>query len=93
MDLSYSNFIHHLREFGVLLKQTFTQWIDREPFNNSVIIAYYTIFSLPGLLIIIINMAGYFYDKEDIPSYHQGRNFLSKLLLVPVNLLFHMSKG
>lgn len=68
MNLSYSNSIHHLREFGALLKQTFKQWIDREPFNNSVIIAYYTIFSLPGLLIIIINMAAYFYDKEDVTN-------------------------
>jgi membrane protein len=51
-----------------LLKQTFKQWSNREPFNNSVIIAYYTIFSLPGLLIIIINMAAYFFDKQEITT-------------------------
>lgn len=58
----------HFQEFGVLLKQTFKQWSGREPFNNSVIIAYYTIFSLPGLLIIIINMAAYFYDKQEVTT-------------------------
>ena len=57
-----------LRKFGLLLKDTFTQWNEREPFNNSVIISYYTIFSLPGLLVIIINVAGYFYDKNEVTS-------------------------
>jgi membrane protein len=68
MNLSYLNLVRHLHEFGSLLKLTFIQWFAREPFNNSVIIAYYTIFSLPGLLIIIINMAAYFYDKEDVTN-------------------------
>ena len=57
-----------LREFWELIKKTFVQWNEREPFNNSIIIAYYTIFSLPGLLVIIINMAGSFYDKQDVTS-------------------------
>jgi membrane protein len=55
-----------LRKFGLLLKDTFTQWNEREPFNNSIIISYYTIFSLPGLLVIIINVTGYFYDKKQV---------------------------
>ena len=51
-------------DFWETIKTTFVQWIDRDPFSNSTIIAYYTIFSLPGLLVIIINIAGSFYDKE-----------------------------
>lgn len=57
-----------LAEFWSLLKDTTQQWWDRDPFNNSIIIAYYTIFSLPGLLIIIINLAGYFYDKDEVTT-------------------------
>lgn len=57
-----------LYEFWETLKATFTQWIDRDPFNNSIIIAYYTIFSLPGLLVIIINIAGSFYDKKEVTT-------------------------
>lgn len=57
-----------LRNFGTMLKDTFKQWNEREPFANSVVIAYYTIFSLPGLMVIIINIAGYFYDKGEITS-------------------------
>lgn len=52
--------------FWSLLKETYNQWNEREPFNNSIIIAYYTIFSLPGLLVIIINIAAYFFDKESV---------------------------
>jgi len=57
----------------MLLKETFRQWNEREPFNNSIIIAYYTIFSLPGLLVIIINVAGYFYDKKEVTSQITGQ--------------------
>jgi membrane protein len=52
--------------FGSLIKRTFNQWSEREPFNNAIIIAYYTIFSLPGLLVIIINIAGYFFDSATV---------------------------
>ncbi len=62
-----------LREFRVSLKDTAKQWWDRDPFNHSIIIAYYTIFSLPGLLIIIINLAGYFYDKEEVTALITGQ--------------------
>lgn len=57
-----------LRDYGILLKDTFLLWKDREPFNSSAVIAYYTIFSLPGLLIIILNAAGYFFGKEEIKT-------------------------
>jgi membrane protein len=57
-----------IKNFTSLFANTFNHWIDRDPFNNSIIIAYYTIFSLPGLLVIIINIAGYFYDKTVVTT-------------------------
>jgi membrane protein len=51
-----------------LLKDTYREYSEREPFSNSIIIAYYTIFSLPGLLVIIINIAGYFWGAEAVTS-------------------------
>lgn len=59
---------HRGKEFFSLLKDTFLQWNEREPFGNSTIIAYYTIFSLPGLLVIVISIAGYFYGKEEVTT-------------------------
>jgi membrane protein len=59
-------FWRRLTDLGPILKKTFKIFWEREPFNNSIIIAYYTIFSLPGLLVIIINLAGYFYGTEAV---------------------------
>jgi membrane protein len=49
-----------------VLKETYKSWSDHEPFNNSIIVAYYTIFSLPGLLVIVINVAGYFFGTDKV---------------------------
>lgn len=55
-----------LTKFGGLLKATYKEWSDRDPFNKSVVIAYYAIFSLPGLLVIIITVAGSFYGNDAV---------------------------
>ena len=55
-----------IRDFGHIFRDTFDQWLEREPFRNSAVISFYTIFSLPGLLVIIINLAGYFYGEEAV---------------------------
>ena len=57
-----------LKNFFSLLKDTFREYNERDPFTNSVVIAYYTIFSLPGLLVIIINMAGYFFGTDAVTN-------------------------
>lgn len=49
-----------------LLKETTVRWWARDPFRNSAVISYYTIFSLPGLLVIIVNLAGYFFGREAV---------------------------
>lgn len=54
----------HCQSFAHLLKATAIRWWSRDPFRSSAVISYYTIFSLPGLLVIIINIAGYFYGRE-----------------------------
>lgn len=58
--------VHGLGEFWSLIKETFSRWNERDPFNSSSVIAYYTIFSLPGLLVIIITIAGSIYGKQEI---------------------------
>lgn len=65
--------IGEVKNTGLLLKETFHHWNEREPFNNSIIIAYYTIFSLPGLLVIIINLAGYFFGTEAVTKQLTGQ--------------------
>jgi membrane protein len=68
-----AKFNHFIRDVWHSLKQTFSAFGDIEPFNKSIIIAYYTIFSLPGLLVIIINIAGYFFGKEAVTGQISGQ--------------------
>lgn len=51
---------------GKLLKTTFKKWWAREPFRESAIIAYYAIFSLPGLLVVVMTIAGYFWGDDAV---------------------------
>lgn len=46
------------KEIFSLLKETFTEWNNDDPFRHSAVIAYYSIFSLPALVIIIVQVAG-----------------------------------
>jgi len=49
-----------------LFKMAFKKWWNRDPFNESAIIAYNAIFSLPGLLVVVITIAGYFLGNDAI---------------------------
>lgn len=49
-----------------MLKATYSEWNEDEPFRQSAVIAYYSIFSLPALLIIIINAVGLIYGEEAV---------------------------
>lgn len=58
-----------LKVFWSLLKKTFGSWNNNDPWAESAIIAYYTLFSLPSLMIILVTIAGYFFGREAV----QGR--------------------
>ncbi|MEX1269618.1 MAG: YihY/virulence factor BrkB family protein [Balneolaceae bacterium] len=60
--------IYYLREIWALVKDSLASWWAHDPFRSSTVIAYYTIFALPGLGVIIINLAGYFYGTEAITN-------------------------
>lgn len=55
-----------LKFFWETLKETFNEWNDSNATRDSASLAYYAIFSIPGLLIIIIWIAGYFFGEEAI---------------------------
>lgn len=60
--------IYFFKEAWSLLKETAGSWYGRSPFRDSTVISYYAIFSLPGLGVIVINLAGYFYGAEAITN-------------------------
>ncbi|HEX2922284.1 MAG TPA: YihY/virulence factor BrkB family protein [Bacteroidales bacterium] len=52
-----------------IVKLAFKKWFDKDPFRESAIIAYYAIFSLPGLFVLIITLAGFFFGR-DVVNQH-----------------------
>lgn len=55
-----------VKDLGLLLNNTYQEWSDKDPFRQSAVIAYYAIFSIPGLLVLIIAIAGYFFGKDTV---------------------------
>jgi len=56
----------HLQKIFTVLKNAFKEWWVKDPVRESSIIAYYAIFSLPGLLVVIMTLAGYFFGREAV---------------------------
>ncbi|MBT2620873.1 MULTISPECIES: YihY/virulence factor BrkB family protein [Chryseobacterium] len=58
--------INNIKFFWEVLKDTFAEWNSSTASRDSASLAYYAIFSIPGLLIIIIWIAGNFFGEEAI---------------------------
>jgi membrane protein len=55
-----------VKKAGYLLKETFKGFIEDNGLKLSAALSYYTIFSLPPLLIIIISLSGIFYGADAV---------------------------
>ena len=53
--------IKHLQS---LVVDTYKEWIASNPFRLSAVVAYYAVLSLPGLLVIVINIVGLVWGVE-----------------------------
>ena len=53
-----------LKDLPSLVKDAAVSWNRDDPWRLSAIVAYYAILSLPGLLVIIINVVGYIWGTE-----------------------------
>lgn len=58
-----------LKSVFAIIKITLKGWWLKDPFRESAVIAYYSVFSLPGLLVLIVTLAGYFFGS-DVVSKH-----------------------
>lgn len=54
------------RRLPWLLKTTFKKWNDHDPFREGAVVAYSAIFALPGLLVIVITLVGYFFGADTV---------------------------
>ncbi len=55
-----------IKIFFKLLKKTYFSWVKNGAYARSATIAYYALFSLPSLLIIVVSIAGYFFGREAV---------------------------
>lgn len=55
-----------IKGLWVVTKKTLAAWMKADPFRQSAVIAYYAIFSIPALLVIIITCAGFAFGREAV---------------------------
>lgn len=58
--------VEGIKFYWEVLRDSFKEWSNSSASSDSTSMAYYAIFSIPGLLIIIIWLAGYFFGAEAI---------------------------
>ncbi len=58
------NIWQKVKRFGKILWDTGKEFAKEEPFGHAAEIAFYTIFSMPGVLIVAVSIASSFYDRE-----------------------------
>lgn len=78
------------KHLPILLKDTAIAWNKDDPWRLSAIVAYYAILSLPGLLVIIISMLGYFWGAEIIEGkvYEEIRTSMGQSTADAVESIF-----
>jgi membrane protein len=54
------------KDLKSILSKTVNNWNDSDPFRQSATISYFAIFSIPGLLMIIIWAAGIFFGEDAV---------------------------
>lgn len=61
-----------------IIKKSFSDFIEKKVLKLSAALAFYTIFSLPAMLIIIISISDIFYGREAVEGtlYHQISGFI-----------------
>ena len=67
-----------LHKIWCLLKETTLEFIDNNSFQKGAALAYYTIFALPPILLIIINATGYFFGEQAVTGevYYQVKELI-----------------
>ncbi len=58
-----------LKNIYAVLKTAFNRWWSKDFFRESAVISYYSIFSLPGLLVLILSITGYFFGNGTANDY------------------------
>lgn len=58
-----------IRSFFKIAGSASKRWWEKDPFMQSAVIAYYAIFSLPGLLIMVLTIANLFFQHDVVTGH------------------------
>lgn len=58
-----------IKDVWTITKKTAVAWFEADPFRQSAVVAYYAIFSIPPLLVIIIAGAGLAFGREAVQGH------------------------
>ena len=68
----------YIQKILSVIRKSFNAWFAKDPFHESAVIAYYAIFSLPGLLVVIMTLAAYFFGRDAVND-QVARQFTSTM--------------
>ncbi len=71
-------YIRSIKKIPVIFKDSFLEFIDDKVLKLSAALAYYTIFALPSLLIVVIGLCGILYGKQAVEGeiFFQIKDFV-----------------
>ena len=55
-----------IKSFFKITGSASKRWWKKDPFMQSAVIAYYAIFSIPGLLVMVLSIANLFFQRDVI---------------------------
>ncbi len=56
----------YFKNLWKITKNTAKAWVKADPFRQSAVVAYYAVFSIPALLVIVIAIAGLVFGEEAV---------------------------
>jgi len=62
-------FKNKLKPFFKIAASASKRWWKKDPFMQSAVIAYYAIFSIPGLLVMVISISALFFQRDVITGH------------------------
>jgi membrane protein len=58
--------VNKLNRFADIFKIAFRNWIRNDPIREGAVIGYFSIISVPALLVLVINITSVFIDRKDV---------------------------
>jgi membrane protein len=58
-----------IKPFFKISGSAYKRWWDKDPFMQSAVIAYYAIFSMPGLIIMVLAISAVFFERDIITGH------------------------